>query len=199
MRDLAVQGYREIVYDDGDIIILALSATGLGLALLPGLHWAPSLLKTLRRGGALSERFSRILYKHAQTALQTGDFKPLGRVVEDFAEATQALGPGPVSGAMRVVETESDLARLSAAARFNPKQAYAVSTLAGQRGLKQVNRNGRNIEAVAHKLKRSSRLAKAAKKSLGALPGYFLLAALLAGIWGLVMSLRRSPGRARPG
>ena len=84
IRDLLVQGYREIAYDEGDEIIIALSATGLGLALLPGVHWAPAVFKSFKRMGALSERFIRILHKHARTALDTGNFQPLARIVTDF-------------------------------------------------------------------------------------------------------------------
>ena len=97
-------------------------------------------------------------------------------------------------GAMRAVESETDLARLAAAARTNPRQAYAVASLGGQRGIRQVSRNGRNIETVAGKLKRSSRLAKAAAKSLGVLPGYVLLLTLVLGMALLSASLRRGRG-----
>lgn len=191
LRDLAVQGYREIIWDDGDTVILALSATGLTLGLVPQLHWAPSLLKALKRSGALTPRFSRVLYRHAQTALRTGNFTPLARLVENFATATRALGPGPMRGAMHAVQTEADLARLGSAAATSPRHAYAVASLGGQRGLRQASRSGDNIEVIAGKLKLSSRLGKAARKSLGVVPGYALLFALLLGLTLFSRSLRR--------
>lgn len=189
LRDLVVQGYKEAAYQQGDEVVMALSAAGLGLALLPELHWAPAILKGLKRAGALSGRFIKMLRKHARSALGSGDFKPLAGVVNDFGRAAEALGPGPVSGAMRAVENESDLATLARAAAFNPRQSYAVATLGGTRGLRMVDKNGRNIGSVARRLKVSSRLAKTASKSLGALSTSTVIVIFCSAVLGMLLAI----------
>ncbi len=180
VRDLVVQGYKVLTDQPSDKIIIALSATGLGLSLLPQLHWAPAVLKSLKRSGALSKSFLKSLARVSNTALKTGDYKPLTSLVTHFAKVTEKLGLARTRGAMKAVKSEADLARLAGAAVIDPKKAYAVSVLAGNRGIKQLNKNGSNILKTAAKIKRMSRAAKFLKKSLGAIPK-----SILQGAWGL--------------
>lgn len=195
IRDLLVQGYKEIVYDEGDEVVIALSATGLSLTLLPGVHWAPAILKSFKRTGALSERFISILHKHAHTALETGDFQPLARVVTDFSRSVRAMGPVPASGVMHTVHTENDLAKLANAASLDPGRSYSLVALSGRRGLKQLNKDGRNIATVSRKLKLGSRLGKSAKKSLGSLPVSYVVTLFLLSLSLLAVTLFRKRRR----
>lgn len=179
VRDIIVQGYKELTEQNGDKIILALSATGLSLSLLPEFHWVPSIMKGMKRSGALSKPFLETLGKAANTALESGNFKPLGKLVSHFGRVVEKLGIGPGRGAMRAVHSEADLAKLARAASLNPKQSYAISTLTGQRGLKMLDFSGKNVASIAQKIKHTSRLAKIAKKSFGALPTQLIVVLLL--------------------
>jgi len=61
IRDLAVQGWKEVRYDSGDELIMILSGIGLVTTLVPQIDWAPALMKAFKRTGALSQPFVRSL------------------------------------------------------------------------------------------------------------------------------------------
>lgn len=194
VRDLLVQGFKELSNQDGDKIILALSATGLSLALLPEFHWAPAIMKGLKRSDSFSQPFTKSLTKLARNSLKTGDFKPLAGVVSNFARASSTLGLAPIKGAMKAVHSPDDLKKLAGAASISPQDTYAIAQLSGQRGIKILNKSGDNVSKVIQKLKRSGRLLKIAKKSFGALPFAFILSMLVLSLITLIV-LR--PGKSR--
>jgi hypothetical protein len=203
IRDLAVQGWREIRHGDGDTVILALSAVGLATSLAPNLDWAPAMLKAFRRVGALSGRFARQLGRLSRRSLHTLDFAPLSAVVTEVGKAARRLGPGPLRGAMASVETPADLTRISRAAAVNPQATYAVSNLLGSKGVRRISRDGRNIGVVAGSMKIGSRLAKLATKLSTLLPTLWLVVALITGsllfLWLLWPRQRRAPAGDLPG
>ena len=179
IRDLIVQGWKEVRHDDGDAVILALSAVGLTLSLAPELHWAPSLLKGLKRTGALTQSFSKQLQRIARQAIKTRNFKPLATVVSEFSTVIKKLGMGPMKGAMKSVETEQQLTKLAAAAKSNPKHSYAVARLGGTRGLKALNKTASNLPQVANKIRLASKASKISLKAFGALPTQALIASMI--------------------
>lgn len=179
IRDILVQGYKELTEQNGDKIILALSATGLGLSLLPEFHWVPAIMKGMKRSGALSKPFIQTLAKAANTALESGDFKPLGKLVNHFGRVIVNLGLGPSNGAMQAVHSQASLAKLSRAASIDPKQTYVIAALTGQRGIKMLDYSGKNVASIAQKIKHTSRLAKIAKTSFGAIPLQLVILVLL--------------------
>ncbi len=194
VRDLVVQGWKEIKYDDGDKVILALSAAGLSMTLLPELHWAPSIMKGLKRTGSLSKPFTRVLTRLSKDALKTRNFRPLGKVLSDFGSATRHLGIGPIKGAMKAVNTEKDLSKLANAAAKSPRKTYALAHLTGNAGVKQVSKNGGNLLQVTKKIKILSRVGKISKKSLGVLPHWllaFLVGVSLFWVGGLLIRVRK--------
>ncbi len=179
VRDILVQGYKQLSEQNGDKVILALSASGLSLALLPQFHWAPSVLKGMKRTNALSKPFSKLIKANARLALRTGDFRPLAKLITHFGRMIEKLGIGPSKGAMQAVHTEADLIKLSRAAALEPQQSYAIAALAGNRGVKRLAYSGKNVGQIAAKFKYTSRLAKVAKKSLGGIPITIVLVMLL--------------------
>lgn len=195
IRDLAVQGWKEMRYGEGDTVILALSAVGLATTLAPQFDWAPALLKALKRTGALTQGFLRSLKNASRTALRTGRFDAVGKITSDVGRTARHLGPGPLRGAMRSVDSVDDLARLARASEINPKGTYAIARLFGNSGVKRISKDGRNIDRLVSTMKAGSRLGKIARKSVGTLPSSWL--ALLLGAAVLMVAAALWPGRRR--
>lgn len=200
IRDLVVQGYRQIAHDDGDKLIIALSAVGLATTLTPEFDWAPSMLKGFRRSGALNPKFGKSLVKLSDDAVKSKNFRKLTGVVEDFATSVRKMGPGPLSGAIRSVDDVADMSRLSRAASVDFRSTYVVATGLGNSGVKSIAKDGSNIARLVTKLRRSSRFVKALRKSVSTVPTtiLILLAALALGLLvrrplvGLIHRSRRS-------
>lgn len=199
IRDLAVQGWREMRYGEGDTVIIALSAIGLTTTLAPELDWAPALLKALKRTGALTRGFLRSLKGASRTALKTGKFDGVGRIVADVGRTARRLGPGPLQGVMRSVDSAEDLSRIAKASRIDARGTYAVATLFGKNGVKRISRSGKNVSKLVATMRAGSRLGKIAKKSLGALPDSWLALLLAASVLFILASLwpRRRRTRKR--
>lgn len=170
LRDLAVQGYREARYDDGDPVILALAGVGLATSAAPWADWAPAVLKAFRRAGALTARFSRALARSARAALRTGNTKPLRGIVTDFGTSARKLGIAPTAGVMRHVDTPAELSRVAGAATVDAPATYAVARTSGRAGLARLAPDGRNVRRVAASLRLGSRGFKISWKGFQVLP-----------------------------
>lgn len=200
VRDLAVQGWKEMRYGEGDTVILALSAVGLSTTLAPHFDWAPALMKALKRTGALTRGFLRSLKNASRSALKTGKFDAVGRMVADLGRTAGHLGPGPLRGAMRSVDSADDLARVARASGIDPVGTYAVARLFGNGGVKRISRDGRNIGTLVSTMKAGSRLGKIAKKSVGSLPSSWLAVVLAVSAMiaaGILLPRRRRRPRTR--
>jgi hypothetical protein len=205
IRDIAVQGWKQMHYGTGDEIVLALSATGLATTLMPHMDWAPALLKALKRVGALNARLIRTLNLTSRRALRTGDFRELSAMVKDVGDIAWRLGPGPMRGAMPAVETAADLSKLAEAAKVNSRDTYVLTSLFGTRGIRRLHASGRNITSLVGSIKMGSRAVKVAKKITGTVsPAWLLLllsASILAFWWSVrprrVRRKRRAPRRQR--
>jgi hypothetical protein len=195
IRDLAVQGWKEMRYGEGDTVILALSAVGLTTTLAPQVDWAPALLKALKRTGALTRGFLRSLKNASRAALKTGRFDGVGKIVNDVGSTARHLGPGPLRGAMRSVDSADDLARLARAAEVNPRGTYAIARLFGNSGVKRISKDGRNVSRLVTTVKVGSRLGKVARKSVGSLPDSWLVVLLAASA--LIIAATLWPRRRR--
>lgn len=195
IRDLAVQGWKEMRYGEGDTIIMALSAIGLGTTLAPQFDWAPALLKALKRTGALTRGFLRSLTDASRTALKTGRFDGVGKIVTDVGRTARRLGPGPMRGAMRSVDSAEDLSTIAKASEVDAKGTYAVARLFGNSGVKRISKDGRNVGKLVTTMKTGSRLGKIAKKSLGTLPASWLM--LILALSALIIAGTLRPRRRR--
>ncbi len=184
VRDIIVQGYREITNDDGDKLILGLSAVGLATTLTPEFDWAPSMLKSFRRSGALNPSFGKNLLKLSDEAIKTRQFSKLTAVTQDFASAARKMGPGPLSAAVRSVNNATDMTRLSRAAAKDFRGTYVIATGFGNSGVKQIAKDGGNIATLVSKLRRSTRGIKILRKTFSIVPTVILVlvAVLLLGL-----------------
>ncbi|MCG6872361.1 MAG: hypothetical protein LJE84_08720 [Gammaproteobacteria bacterium] len=166
IRDLVVQGGRELNDGSGDDLILALSAVGLVTTLLPEVDWAPALMKAFRRAGAFSARFLHTLKGMARTALKQRRFGKLRRVAEDFGKTVSRLGPGPAMGVMKNVDKTGDLARVARAAARDPVGTYVLGSRFGRKGIGRLAADGGNVTRLVNTIKVSARLGKAGSKTL---------------------------------
>ncbi len=195
IRDIAVQGWKQMHYGTGDEILLALSATGLATTLVPHVDWAPAMLKALKRSGALSAELLRTLKVISRRALRSGDFRELSAMIEDVGDAALRLGPGPLRGAMPAVETAADLSKLVDAAKVNARDTYVLTSQFGTLGLRRLHAGGRNVSGLVGSIKIGARGVKAARKMTGTMSPAWLLLLLGVAISTLWWSLR--PRRVR--
>lgn len=191
IRDLVVQGWKQLKYGNGDEIILALSAVGLATTLLPEIDWAPSMLKAFKRSGSMTKPFTKSLKTASRQALKTRDFSKLGHIVTDIGKAGKRLGPGPLRGVMKNVDNAHDLSKISKAAARNATDTYVVASHFGKAGVKRISKTGSNISKLASGIKAGSRVTKLAKKSFGALPDSVLGGVILLTLITLLMVMRR--------
>lgn len=164
IRDLLVQGYREVTDQNGDRIVLALSAVGLATSLAPVVDWAPSLMKTFKRLGRFSEAFIKSLGDLAARSLRLGRYDELATVATDFGAAARKLNPGPLSKSLKHVDSPATLKQLARAARVDPAATYVIATGTPKRFVSRLLADGSSIGRLTSKLRRSSRLIKAMRK-----------------------------------
>lgn len=170
IRDLLVQGWREFRYDNGDELILALSAAGLVTSLAPEVDWAPALLKAYVKAGAFTRRFLDQITDVARQAFRSGDFTKLATTSADGARAVRKLGPGPLRGALGAVDDTQDLAKLAKAAERDAASAYTLASVFGNSALRLLTPDAANITAVLRLIKTGTRAVKIGDKTLLSAP-----------------------------
>lgn len=171
IRDLLVQGLREVSTGDGDRVIMALSATGLLLTLAPEISWAPALLKGFYRGGKISRPLMGQIEAATESALKTGNLVPLKVIVDDFSSVVKGLGAGPSLAVMKQIRSTDELTLVARKANIAPAETYTISRLAGPESLKVIRSEGRLAKAV----KLGARQQKLFGKLFLALPMWLLI------------------------
>jgi hypothetical protein len=198
IRDIAVQGYRELHAGDGDMLILALSGIGLVTTLSPHLDFAPALLKQFRRLGAFSERFVKSLNKASSDAVRRTDFRQLLGITTDFGVATKALGPAPMARIMKHVDDPVELAHVARLANKEAASVFSLSHLTHGKAIKSLQ-HATSASTLAKAARRGSRLGKVFAKAVQTVPDSVLK-------WTLVLTALAAAGilsgwlprRARP-
>lgn len=148
IRDLLVQGFREVNAGNGDIVIMALSATGLLLTIAPELSWAPGLLKGFYRGGKISRPLMLQIEKAAKIAVKTGNVVPLRQLLNDFSAVVKGLGAGPSLTVMKQIRTADELALLAGKATIAPAETYTITRLAGIGQVKAIKSEGKLVKTI---------------------------------------------------
>ena len=175
IRDLLVQGYKELDSGQGDEVIMGLSTVGLLLTLAPELSWAPSLFKTFWRGRRVSEPFQKQITKELSKARRTGDYGALKRMMSEFTEVVEGLGAGPAMSIFKQVETSEDLALLATKAKIAPMESYTLSSINGIKALGDISTTGAKQGKLIKRVKIVTRQQKIFSKLLGLVPLYLLL------------------------
>lgn len=179
VRDLAVQSWKEVRYDDGDEFIMALSAVGLATTLAPEIDWAPALMKVFKRMGALTGGFINSFKTVIKQSAKTKKAGPVMEVMTDFGKAARRLGPAPLSRVMKNVDSTTDLVKIRKAADLDAAGTYVVTTRFGKNGVKHIRPDGSNIRKLVGSVKAIGRIGKISKKSFAIVPTPWLAVVFL--------------------
>ncbi|NOY15702.1 MAG: hypothetical protein GXP23_01985 [Gammaproteobacteria bacterium] len=177
IRDLLVQGYKELDRGEGDKVIIGLSTVGLLLTLAPELSWAPALFKTFWRGRRFSKPFRKQIRMALSDARKTGDYRSLRKMVSHFSELVDALGAGPAMAVIKRVDNAEDLALVASKARTAPAEAYTLANISDVKSLENISTKGVKKGKLIKRVKLASRQQKLFGKVLGLLPVIWLLTA----------------------
>ena len=191
IRDLLVQGYREYDSGEGDEVIIGLSAAGLLLTLAPELSWAPSVFKTFWRGRRFSEPFQKQIKTTVLQARKSGDYRALRKLVAEFSDVVDSLGPGPAMAVFKHVETKHDLTRLSSKAKTAPAETYTLVSLEDIRALENISSSATKHGKLIKSVKIATRQQKIFTKTLGLIPVLGWLVIILMTTAALIILLRR--------
>lgn len=122
VRDLVVQGGKQLLDGDSDEVVLLLSIVGVVTTVVPEVDWAPSILKAARKAGHLSDELAAVLAR----AIKSKDSKTLGTVFADVAKAAEHSSPGTAMRAMKHANTPEELADLARFLERHPDGALAL-------------------------------------------------------------------------
>lgn len=147
VRDLVIQSGRYVADGDCDEFILSLSAVGVATTILPGVDWAPALLKVGRKVGAVGERLADALIVIVKRAVSGGDVRTLQTVMADTATLSRRLTPGGFLRVLRHVDDPDSLAKLARYSERYSDGAFAIYR-SGPDGVRIVTR-GDNVAAEA--------------------------------------------------
>lgn len=128
VRDLVIEGGKQMLDGDSDEVVLLLSAVGIGTTLAPQIDWAPSILKAAKRAGHMSTAMGDYLKK----SLKARRTDELARVCEDVAAISKKASPGGAMRALKLADSPEDLARLARFVEKNPSGAFALHVTGGQ-------------------------------------------------------------------
>ncbi|CAG0953203.1 hypothetical protein PHYC_00313 [Phycisphaerales bacterium] len=144
VRDLAIQGTKQVLDGDSDEVILVLSIAGIVTTLAPEVDWVPSILKVARRAGAMSERFADFLV----TAIKRQDVDRLKPVFEDVRAIAGKASPGGAARLLKHADDPEDLAKIARFVERHPGGAAALH-IAGKEGADAIKAAaGRGPEAA---------------------------------------------------
>ncbi|GJQ29107.1 MAG: hypothetical protein HBSAPP03_09910 [Phycisphaerae bacterium] len=133
VRDLVIQGGKQMLDGESDEVILLLSAAGIATTLLPEIDWAAAVLKAARRLGAMTERFAASLVE----MLKQKDTDNLRAIFDDVRALADKASPGGAARLMRHADSPEELATLR---RFVERHDGAAGALhvAGRDGAEVV-------------------------------------------------------------
>ncbi|MCE7973344.1 MAG: hypothetical protein DYG92_03315 [Leptolyngbya sp. PLA1] len=122
VRDLLIQGGRQLIDGESDEVILALSVVGVVTTLAPEIDWAPSILKAAKRGGHMTEAMGKRLLTLIR-GRATGELEETFRAV---AATASGASPGTAMRVLRHAESTEDLTRLASFVKRHPDAGLAL-------------------------------------------------------------------------
>lgn len=174
IRDLAIQGTRQLMDGDSDEVILLLSVAGIVTTVAPEVDWVPSILKVARRTGAMSKQLAEFLV----AAIKRQDVGSLKPVFENVRSIAGKASPGGAVRLLRHADDAEDVARLARFVERNPGGAAALH-IAGKEGadlVKTAAKQTPQAAAIAEKtLVKAARKGPAGVRFLTQGPGRVLL------------------------
>lgn len=158
IRDLGMESWKEARDDDGDKVIMALSAAGLAASVATfvpeptttgaGVAAQPTLtaFKVLRRMGALTAKFGDELVQLMQKVKRTKSFAPAAKAMNSLGTLVKAAPAGSVPDLMRTVESSGDLALVSKKVAENPNTVSLFLRCTGGNGLDLLRVGGKKVD-----------------------------------------------------
>jgi hypothetical protein len=179
LRDLVIQGGKQMLDGDSDELVLLLSVVGVITTLAPEVDWVPSVLKTARKTGAISVRMAEYL----KSAIKGKRVTELEKVFGDVEKVSKRASPGGAARLVRLAEEPKDLERLAAFVDKTGEGAFALH-VTGKEGAELLKAGEAGEELVVKAAKKgkagSAFLRTAAAKAV--MKPHFVVG-LLKGLW----------------
>ncbi|HYE63269.1 MAG TPA: hypothetical protein VD997_14835 [Phycisphaerales bacterium] len=152
IRDLVIQGGKQVIDGDSDGVILTLSVLGVITTLAPEIDWVPSLLKAAAKGGHLARPFATYL----TSAIKAKRVDELKRVFTDIRSIADNASPGGAMRLLRHADGPDDIARTARFLDNTGRQGAAALHIA--------NRQAPDLLKAADSAATQQALMKAARK-----------------------------------
>jgi len=122
VRDLVIEGGKQLLDGDSDELVLLLSVVGLVTTLAPEVDWAPSVLKAARRAGMVSRPMADFL----RAAIKGRRVEELEPVFANVVRLGAKASPGGAVRLIRHADTPEDLAGLAGFVERRADGAFAL-------------------------------------------------------------------------
>lgn len=106
VRDLARQAARYVRGDEADTLLVALSAAGLVLTVVPYADAGTALVKAARRAGTLTERLTSSI----TSLVRQRSWRALGNLLGDAGRISAKVGPADAARALAYADTAEEVA-----------------------------------------------------------------------------------------
>jgi hypothetical protein len=130
VRDLIIQGGKQMLDGDSDELVLLLSIVGVVTTLLPEVDWVPAILKAARRAGSMTDSMATYLKR----AIKGRDGPALRAVLDDTATIAIKGSPGSAMRLLKHVDDPADLRAMAKFASDHPGGVFALH-VTGREGL----------------------------------------------------------------
>jgi len=143
IRDLVIQGYFKVTGRETDPFIVVLSTAGLATSLIQSADWLPSMLKLLRKAGAVTENLAKTTVSMVSVTLKHG--KAETKTIRYFSDMGIFLKQNsfPRSARLlRYVETPKDLALYTRLTMHSSTVPYLLLRSGGRSGAFVIRRFG---------------------------------------------------------
>jgi len=147
VRDLVIEGGKQLLDGDSDELVLLLSVVGLVTTLAPEVDWAPSVLKAARRAGMVS----RPMADFVRAAIKGRRVEELEPVFANVVRLGAKASPGGAVRLIRHADTPEDLAGLAGFVERRADGAFAlhVTGAEGARVLRGAGSAADDVVALA--------------------------------------------------
>jgi len=150
VRDLVIQGGKQLIDGDSDGVILTLSVLGVITTLAPEIDWVPSLIKAAAKGGHLSKSMGEWL----KTAIKAKRTPELTRLFTDLKTISTAASPGGAMRLLKHADGPEDVARVAKFLGNTGSGGAAALHITGKHGtdlLKSAEVSGEALVRAARK------------------------------------------------
>jgi hypothetical protein len=179
LRDLIIQGGKQLLDGDSDEVVLLLSVVGVLTTLAPEVDWVPSVLKAAKKAGAMSVHMA----EYIKSAIKAKRTTELEKLFGDVQKLARKASPGGAMRLMRFAENPKDVERLAMFVEKSGAGAFALH-VTGKEGA-DLLKAGESAEDLVIKASKKGRAGTNFLRSPAArtLMRPHLVVGLLKGIW----------------